>query len=142
MSPTSTAAGTLKTAVRTAVEGIRAQSGDEHLAVVPDGNGGAWVEVSGLGLGDVYLQDTTFLLCQLHFNLPGADVYPVFLRPDLARADGQVLGAGFQTTSVNWPGSPSPRPVVQVSRRTRNQQFTAQTPAQKIEKVLEWIRTR
>lgn len=132
----------LKAAVRSAVDGVRDQYGDAHVTVVADGNGGAWVEIADLDPGDAYAQDSTFLLCQLHFNLPGADVYPVFVRPDLARADGQALGAGFQTTNVKWAGSPSPRPVVQVSRRTRNKQFAAQTAAQKIEKVLEWMRTR
>lgn len=139
---TATDTPNLKAAVRTAVEGIRAQFGDDNVTVHPDGRGGAWVEIMNLDPGPVYTQDTTFLMCQLHFNLPGADVYPMFVRPDLARVDGQPLGQGFHNTNTEWTGNPSPRPVIQVSRRTRTNEFTAQTPAQKIEKVLEWIRTR
>lgn len=132
----------LKVAVNAAVAGIRAQFGADHVTVHPDGQGGAWVEITDLALGATYAQDTTFLMCQLHFNLPGADVYPMFVRADLTRIDGAPLGEGFQTTNAKWTGVPSVRPVVQVSRRTRNNQFSAQTPAQKIEKVLEWIRSR
>jgi hypothetical protein len=69
-------------------------------------------------------------------------VYPVFLRPDLARADGQPLGEGFQITQVSLPGEDQPRQVVQVSRRTREGLFVQQSAAQKIEKVLAWIRAR
>ncbi len=108
----------------------------------PDRQGGAWVEVNELELGDTYVHDTTFLVCLLPFNLPNADVYPAFVRPDLARTDGQPLGEGFQATQVQLPGETQPRSVVQVSRRTREGRFVQQTPAQKVEKVLAWIRSR
>jgi hypothetical protein len=132
----------LKAAVQTALDGLHAQFGSEHVRTIPDGQGGAWVEVTEQELGDVYEQDTTFLICLLPFNLPNADVYPAFVRHDLRRLDGAALGEGFQQTQVHLPGEATPRPVVQVSRRTRNGQFGNQTPAQKVEKVLAWIRTR
>jgi len=131
----------MKEAVEHAVAEITDAHSTDRVRAVPDGQGGAWVEVNGLDPGPLYLQDTTFLICLLPFNLPSADVYPMFVRPELARADGQPLGEGFQVTQLAWPGEPEARPMVQVSRRTRGQ-FTAQTPLQKIEKVLDWIRTR
>lgn len=132
----------VKSAVRDAATGIRAQYGESNVREVPDGQGGAWVEIHALELGDAYAQDTTFLVCLLPFNLPNADVYPVFVRPDLARTDGQPLGQGFQVTQVQLPGETQPRSVVQVSRRTREGLFVQQTPTQKVEKVVAWIRTR
>ena len=60
-------------------------------------------------LGDPYAQDDTFVICLLPFNLPGADVYPLFVRNDLTRNDGNGLGEGFGTTSVSWPGDAQPR---------------------------------
>lgn len=132
----------LKNAVRGAVSELRSQYGEGHVREIPDGQGGAWVEVDELQLGDAYVQDTTFLVCLLPFNLPNADVYPAFVRHDLTRADGQPLGEGFQLTQLQLPGDGQPRPVVQVSRRTREGLFVQQTPAQKIEKVLAWIRSR
>jgi hypothetical protein len=109
---------------------------------VPDGQGGVWIELTDVTLGDRYQQESTFVICLLPFNLPAADVYPLFVRNDLSRADGKGLGEGFAATSVSWPGDKQPRPVVQVSRRTRGSAFTLQTPRQKIDKVLDWVRSR
>lgn len=131
----------MKEAVERGVAEISDAFGTDRVRVAPDGQGGAWVEVADLDLGAPYMQDTTFLVCLVPFNLPAADIYPMFVRPELTRADGQPLGEGFQVTQLNWPGEVQPRPVVQVSRRTRGD-FTAQTPTQKIEKVLDWIRSR
>lgn len=131
----------MKEAVERGVAEISGAYGDDHVRVVPDHQGGAWVEISDLDLGVPYLQDSTFLVCLLPFNLPSADIYPIFVRADLARADGRPLGTGFSVAQVSWPGDPQPRATVQVSRRTVGD-FAAQTPLQKIEKVLDWIRSR
>src|SRR5262249_21315168 len=116
--------------------------GAERVRVVPDGQGGAWVEISDVELGGAYTTETTFVIFLLPFNLPGADVYPLFVRRDLERRDRQGLGEGFAATDVQRPGDEQPRPVTQVSRRTRRSDFTRQSALQKIEKVLEWVRTR
>lgn len=132
---------TLKAAVRSGIEGIVATHGADSVRIVDDGQGGAWVEITGIDPGPAYEQNDTFLICFLPFNLPAADIYPVFVRPDLTRTDGAGLGEGTQETQLRWPGEPQPRPVVQVSRRTR-QDFAEQTPAQKVAKVLDWLATR
>ena len=131
----------LKEAVATGVAGITDSFGSANVRVVPDGQGGAWVEIGTVDLGVPYEQETTFLICQLQFTLPAADVYPMYVRGDLSRADKQAHGQGFSATQLNWPGDKQPRPVYQVSRRTQGD-FTLQTPLQKIEKVLAWIRSR
>ena len=92
-------------------------------------------------LGPPYTQATSFIVFLLPFNLPGSDIYPFFIRPDLARADGAVLGSAFQATQLSWPGDPAPRPVQQVSRRTRGA-FSTQTAPHKVAKVLDWILTQ
>jgi hypothetical protein len=131
----------VKESVERGVAEIVGAYGAEHVRAVADEQGGAWVEVTDIDLGATYAQATTFLICLLPFNLPGADVYPMFVRADLTRADGAPLGEGFQVTQVGWPGESQPRPAVQVSRRTRGD-VTTQTPVQKVEKVLDWIRRR
>ncbi len=125
-----------------AVAAITEAYGADKVRVVPDDQGGAWIEIADVELGDPYAQDTTFVICLLPFTLPVADVYPLFVRHDLTRYDGNGLGDAFGATEVNWPGDPQPRPATQVSRRTRRGEFTLQTPLQKIEKVLDWVRTR
>jgi hypothetical protein len=132
----------IKEAVQAALTAITDTYGSEKVRAVPDGQGGAWTEIAGIELGDRYVQGSTFVICLLPFNLPGADIYPLFVRNDLTRRDGNGLGEGFGAANVSWPGDPEPRAALQVSRRTRRSEFTLQTPLQKIEKVLDWIRTR
>lgn len=91
--------------------------------------------------GPPYTQTTSFVVFLLPFNLPSSDIYPFFIRPDLARADGAALGSAFQVTQLSWPGDPAPRPVLQVSRRTRGA-FSTQTASHKVAKVLDWVRTQ
>ncbi len=129
----------LKAAVHAGITGIAARYGAERVRTTADAQGGAWVEILGIAPGPPYLQETTFVVVLLPFALPNADIYPLFVRHDLSRRDGQPLGAGFQVTQLSWPGEPQPRSVVQVSRRTVGN-FAIQTPIQKIDKVLEWIR--
>jgi hypothetical protein len=131
-----------KEAVKTASAEIVEVFGEDHVRMVPDGQGGLWLEISEVSLGDPYAQEISFVICLLPFNLPAADVYPLFLRSDLNRSDGRILGEGFCPTAVAWPGDAQPRQVVQVSRRTRGNEFTLQTPRQKIEKVLDWVRNQ
>ena len=52
------------------------------------------------------------------------------------------LGDAFQATQLSWTGEPQNRQVTQISRRTRDQAFTAQTAAQKVAKVLHWMEHR
>jgi hypothetical protein len=131
----------LKQAVAAGLAGITAAYGSGEVRVVPDGQGGAWVEITGLDPGPTYAQEETFLVCLLPFTLPAADIYPAFVRADLSRRDGQPLGGGVGVAKRQWPGDPQAREVVQISRRTIGD-FTAQTPVQKIEKVLAWLRSR
>ncbi len=132
----------LKGAAAAALSDIITAYGEDKVRAVPDGQGGVWVEIADVPLGEPYAQATTFVICLLPFNLPAADVYPLFVRSDLSRTDGKGLGEGLSSTSVKWPGDPQPRAAVQVSRRTRGNAFTLQSPPQKIEKVLDWLRSR
>jgi hypothetical protein len=130
-----------KAAVKDALETIKSVFPDCGLATHPDGQGGLWVELTGVPLGNPYRQASTFLVFLLPFTLPGSDIYPMFVCRDLSRVDGKPLGEGFQPTELSWPAEAVPRPVVQVSRRTKGS-FAAQTAAQKVAKVLDWICTR
>jgi hypothetical protein len=131
----------LKQAVASGAAGIVTAYGAERVRAIADGQGGAWVEITGLDPGPAYEQNSTFLVCLLPFTLPAVDIYPMFVRADLSRVDKQQLGPGFGAAQLQWPGDPQPRPVVQLSRRTKGD-LAAQTPAQKIEKVLAWLRSR
>src|ERR1700754_4686393 len=103
----------VKAAVSQAVDEIRRAFPDRRLHTVADGQGGLWVELRGVTLGPPYVQADTFLIFLLPFTLPGSDIYPMFMRPDLARIDRRPLGDGFQVTQLSWPGDDGARAVVQ-----------------------------
>ncbi len=131
----------LKGPVRNAIERLQQAYPSIALRVVPDAQGGAWIEMLEVPFGSPYVQDSSFVIFLLPFNLPGSDIYPFFIRPDFTRADGTALCTAFQATQLAWPGEPTPRPVLQVSRRTRGA-FSTQTAPHKVAKVLDWIRTQ
>jgi hypothetical protein len=134
-------AALLKASVREALDLLGAAYPNISLRVVPDTQGGAWVEMLEVPVGSPYSQETSFVVFLLPFNLPGTDVYPFFVCPELSRLDGAGLGPGFQLTQLSWPGDPEPRAVMQISRRTRGA-FAMQTAAQKVVKVLDWLLTQ
>jgi len=134
---------TIKSAVLEALGTLEIAYPDVQISTTPDGQGGLWVEFGDITLGAAYAQVSTFLVFNLPFNLPGGDIYPMFVRSDLSRVDMSPLGEGFASVPLQWPpGEPTQRQVVQLSRRTRGGAFTAQTAAQKVAKVLHWLEGR
>lgn len=81
---TTTVDAVVKSAVREAFGGIVSAFPGLAIRSYPDGQGGLWVELDDVALGGPYEQGKTFVVFLLPFNLPGADVYPIFVRPDLA----------------------------------------------------------
>jgi len=138
---TTTPDAAAKSAVLRALEVIQDAFPDWSARTCPDGQGGLWVELTEVPLGPPYVQDDTFVVFLLPFTLPGSDIYPMFVRPDLSRFDGAPLGEGFAVTELSWPAEQVPRSVVQVSRRTRGS-FAQQTASQKVGKVLDWVMAR
>lgn len=122
--------------VNDAVAEIRATFPDAEVRAVPDGNEGAFVIVDPVPLGEAYVQDSSWVGFHITFQYPLADVYPHFVRPDLARSDGTGLGEGFAITSWNCPEN---RPVVQLSRRSNRLDPSVDTAAIKLLKVLQWL---
>ncbi len=123
-------------AVAQASEDLKARFPDSTVTATETGNGGAWVHVDPISLGDAYLQEETWVAFQLTFTYPDADVYPHFVRPDLKRRDGKPLGQGF---SVRTYGPAATR-AVQVSRRSP--EMLRNDATAKLLKVIEWVRTR
>jgi len=112
-----------------------------HMAKVTveeDGQGGAWVVIDPVPTGSSYLQPTTWIRFHIDFLSPATDVYPHFVRPDLARRDGAGLGESFAVT----PWGQSGEMAVQVSRRNNRHDPNVDTPVVKLLKVIEWIQSR
>lgn len=107
------------------------------LTTEPDGSGGARVMVEPVLLSPIYLQKDTWIGGHIPVQIPYADVYPLFVRGDLTRANGTALGEAMATGQMFMN-----RSAVQVSRRSNARDPQIETPAMKFIKVINWIRSR
>ena len=122
--------------VTEALDEIRATFPSAAVSAREDGEGGAFVIVDPVELGPPYVQETTWAGFRVTFQYPYSDVYPVFVRGDLARSDGNQLGEALTVSSFEN------RSAIQVSRRSNKLNPATDTVAMKLLKVLEWLRTR
>ncbi len=106
------------------------------VTVKEDGEGGAYVRVEPVDPGPPYVQRETWIGFHVTAQYPYADVYPLFVRRDLARADGQPLGEALSE------GEHQSEPAVQVSRRSNHLNPATDTAAIKVLKVLRWMASR
>ncbi|MBI4932899.1 MAG: hypothetical protein HY828_03410 [Actinobacteria bacterium] len=131
---------TVASAIESAIDDLRRHFGNNSVTVLGHDTGGTWVRVDGVALGGVWIQATTFVIVHLASTLPFADIYPIFVRADLGRADGRPLQTpvtpGHQAGPIG-----AQVPAAQVSRRTRGD-ASRQTAGQKITKVIEWLRVQ
>lgn len=126
----------MKAPVLEAIDQLKEQF-DGRVQVVELPDGGARVVVDGLELGLPYRQSETWIGFTLTPLYPYADVYPHFVRPDLARADGKPLAVPLHVNN-NFYG----RPAVMVSRRTRViGQLEPNNALLKLLKVQAWLRS-
>lgn len=126
----------MNAAVSEGVEEIRHTFDAALVTVKDDGEGGAYIRVEPVDPGIPYRQRETWIGFRITAQYPYADVYPLFVRPDLARTDGQPLSEGMALASFDA------QPAVQISRRSNHLDPTADTAALKVLKVLHWMATR
>lgn len=122
--------------VSQAIEEIRTAFPGAEVNVIEDGQGGATVVLDPVDPGAQYVQRETWIGFQITFQYPYSDVYPHFVRGDLARLDEAPLGEG--TSPLVW----ETRPAIQLSRRSNQLDPTTDTAVLKLLKVLEWLRSR
>lgn len=122
--------------VSEAVDEINATFDECSIAVREDGEEGAYVRIDAVDPGPPYVQRQTWIGFRITAQYPYADVYPLFVRPDLTRVDEQSLGEGM--TLASYDGEPA----TQVSRRSNHLDPTTDTAAIKVLKVLVWMASR
>ncbi|MES1024900.1 hypothetical protein ABN584_18855 [Gloeocapsa sp. BRSZ] len=109
-----------------------------HLVdVEPEAQGGAYVIVRNLLIGEQYVPTNSWVGFLIGFQYPHADVYPHFIDGSLRRADGRGLGTGF-SGSMTWQG----QKAIQISRRSLRLNPGIDTAATKLTKVLSWLRSQ
>jgi hypothetical protein len=122
--------------VAAAVKEIKIAFPKSKVEATEDGEGGAVVVVDPIEPGEIYRQRASWIGFRITFQYPASDVYPHFVRGDLARIDGKGLGEGMSVTTFEG------RPAVQISRRSNRLNPATDTAAFKLHKVLAWLRSR
>ncbi len=128
----------LTPSVGDAIDEIRGAFG-ESVKVVAEPDGSAWVELSDIQLPSRYQPDRSFVLFRVPAQYPYADIYPVFVIPDLSTKDGDDLGPAMTSTIATMGGET--RAVTQISRRSNRLDGAHQSVVHKIDKVLNWMET-
>jgi hypothetical protein len=121
--------------VATAVGEIKAAFPEATVEVKEEGDS-VVVLLDPIELGGPYAQAETWIGFRITFQYPYSDVYPHFVRADLSRTDGAALGEGMGIAPFDN------RQAVQISRRSNRLDPATDTALIKLQKVLEWLRTR
>jgi hypothetical protein len=122
--------------IEAAIAEIKQAFPSSKIEVISEPQGGAYVVVQDLTIGERFIPSTTWIGFLITFQYPDADVYPHFVRGDLKRADGQPFPAG-----ISGPTAWQNRPALQVSRRSNRWTAGVDTAASKLAKVLSWLGT-
>lgn len=123
--------------VQEAIAELRSTFPDSVIEIAESGDGGAWVRIEPVSIGSKFTQPSSWVVFLIPFSYPEADIYPLFVRPDLVRADGQNLGDGYQQPVGCW--KEGQLMATQLSRRTKNLDAETSTAAGKVLKVLKWM---
>ncbi len=126
----------MKPEVQQAIDEITSAYPGVPFTVREDGEGGAYVVLEEVDPGPLYQVRVTWIGFRITFQYPFADTYPHFVRGDLARADGRVLGEA--TSAATFEG----RSAIQISRRSNRLNPQTDTALIKLQKVLTWLAAR
>jgi hypothetical protein len=121
--------------VSQAVEELKATFPDSSVTIRDLGDGGAQVKIDPVDPGEQYSHRETWMKFTIGFQYPYADVYPLFVRPDLTRVDGTSHGTGISLASFDQ------EPALQLSRKSSKLNPATDTAAVKASKVLAWLRS-
>ncbi len=123
--------------VHEAVREIVANFPGSTVLAWSDGEGGAFVVIDDVDVGEAWVPRISWLGCRILNAYPEADVYPLFVRGDLARSDRAPLVA---------PMNPSQRfaekPAVMVSRTSPRRSASTASAAVRLINTLSFLRNQ
>lgn len=122
--------------VDAAVAELRTKFPGVQVTSQEDGDGGAIVTMFPIDPGPRYDQRETWLKFAISCQYPYSDVYPLFVRVDLSRADGSNHGPGMAV------GSFQGEPALQLSRRSNRRDPALDTAARKVARVITWLQAQ
>jgi hypothetical protein len=124
-------------AVAAAIEQLKLAFPEHAVVFLPDAQGGAAVMLEDLSIGSAFDPSESWVGFALNYTYPRGHVYPHFLRPDLARVDGQPLASPINAGQL-MPGFEVP--ATMVSRASNRWDPSRDTATLKLLRVLEWLR--
>ena len=123
----------MKPAIEQAIEELRRCFSGAAVAADAKDDGSAVVTIDSIDLGPLYIPQQTWIKFAITFQYPHADIYPLFARPDLVRADGQPHGKGITLTSFEG------QHALQLSRQSNHLNPEIDNAALKVTKVIQWL---
>ncbi len=124
----------MKTEVAKAIAELQRAFPSSAVETVDDGKGGAYFTLAGIDLGERYEPRHAWLGAHIPAQYPYADIYPLFMDPNVRRADGHAFEVPV-TLGASFNGSPA----IQISRRNNHAHMHPQTAVAKIVKVLDFL---
>lgn len=138
----------MKLEVQEAVEEITRAGVGTGLEAKPDPDGGAFVRVDGIDIGEPFSPSSTWIAFQIVWSYPDADCYPHFVAPEVRyvgtgdalnpHADGDLpksMTRGARVAGFDIP-------AIQVSRRSNRRNSETDSALLKLLRVIEFLRSR
>jgi hypothetical protein len=119
--------------VQEVVEHLRQEFPDSTVTFTPDGGGGGAVVVEPVHIPNCS-PSFTWIGANLSPLVPFADIYPLFIGPDVKRLNGTPLPTPVSVSQF------AGHPALQVSRATRTLVATPHAAALKFRKVLDFVK--
>lgn len=120
-------------AVMEVVEHLREEFPGSTVTFTPDGGGGGAVIVEPVHIPNC-APASTWIGANLSPLVPFADIYPLFIGPDVKRVDGRPLTGPVAATQF------AGRNALQISRATRTLVTSPHAAALKFRKVLDFVK--
>lgn len=126
----------MKPQVQTGIEELQRQFPETVISTRDDGSGGAYVILTPITIGSRYTPTSTWMGFHIPPLYPYADIYPVFIGPEVRLANGQAFVPPVTHNAV-FEG----RAAIQVSRRCPAAQQSLQKATTKVLKILNFLET-
>jgi hypothetical protein len=138
----------VKGEIAEAIEEIERAGVGTKVESLPDPDGGAFVRVHAVQIGDSFDPGHTWIAFQITWGYPDADCYPHFIAHDV-----KYVGSGAapnQYPEGNLPaamsrGARAPGfdlPAIQISRASRRRNAETDSALQKLLRIIEFLRGR
>lgn len=138
----------MKPDVEAAVKELREGAGGADVRVQEDPDGGAFVILDGIHIGDCFAPPVSWIGFQITFPYPDADVYPHFIDPTVryvgqGEATNQNPVGNLPTAMTRGAMMPGFNlPAIQVSRRSNHRNATSDSALHKLLRIIEFLRSR